>query len=502
MKNQTFLFTIIRMNKLKYIVLPLLVLSISSCSSSGASSAPASEGESSVVSSETTSEETSSGKHYEKHVSALNPINEPYIGKQYYLNHIGDIYNTWKDYQGNGQTIAVIDVGFKYDHPDFTYEDGKSKVSDKSAYFSTSGSKTTTNVGVKNLSNTISAHGYNNDHGTFCAGVAAAGINKKGVIGVAPLAELLLLRTDGQAPSINEAFKYAADYGARVVSISIGSYANYDGDLNYDNSPKANLKTVFNDAIAYCKEKGTVVISAAGNGGNSTPTYPGDSQGVVGVGGLKANESSVIWPESSYNPSNSKTFCEVFAPSDGMYGCCDYNSSKYDGGLNDDGSQKWVGTSFAAPIVAGIAALYFEKNPNNTVDQFVSDLTSNAISFAPKVSTGYGRVDVGKLLGSTLTGNVTVKAKDSEQLYAYCWNSITGAKEKAWPGTMCTASGGNYTYNVDTSKYDFVIFNNGGNPAAQTVSLLASSFINGNVYDTSSPSLFGENTYIGSYIKN
>ena len=503
MKSQAFLFTIIRMNKLKYIAIPLLLLSLSACSTAEEEviSSPDSNG---TLVSEWSEEisDTTSLKEYVKCVSELNPINEPDIAKQYYLNHIGDIYNTWKDYQGNGQTIAVIDVGFKYNHPDFTYEDGTSKVSEKSAYFSTSGSKTTTKVGTNYLSNTISAHGYNNDHGTFCAGVAAAGINGKGVIGVAPLAELLLLRTDGQAPSINEAFKYAADYGARVISISIGSYASYEGDLNYDNSPKANLKTVFNDAVEYCKEKGTVVISAAGNGGSSTSTYPGDAKGVIGVGGLKANESSVIWPESSYNPSSSKTFCEVFAPSDGMYGCCEYTSNKYDGGLNDDGSQKWVGTSFAAPIVAGIAALYFEKNPNNTVDQFVNDLTTNAVSFAPKASTGYGRVDVGKLLGTTLSGNITVKAKDSEQLYAYCWNSITGTKEKAWPGTKCTASGSNYTYNVDASKYDSIIFNNGGDPAAQTVSLLASSFINVNVYDTSSPTLFGENTYVGSYIKN
>ena len=153
--------------------------------------------------------------------------------------------------------------------------------------------------------------------------------------------------------------------------------------------------------------------------------------------------------------------------------------------------------------MAGIAALYFEKNPNNTVDEFISDLTNNgAVEFAPKTKTGHGRVDVGKLLGTTLTENVTAKAKDSEQLYAYCYNSITGTKEKAWPGTKCSKSGSNYTYNVDSSKYDTIIFNNGGDPAAQTVNLLASSFINGNVYDTSSPSLFGENTYIGSYIQN
>ena len=176
MKSQAFLFKIIKMNKLKYIAVPLLLLSLSACSTAEEEviSSPDSNG---TLVSEWSEEisDTTSLKEYVKCVSELNPINEPDIAKQYYLNHIGDIYNAWKDYQGNGQTIAVIDVGFKYNHPDFTYEDGTSKVSDKSAYFSTSGSKTTTKVGTNYLSNTISAHGYNNDHGTFCAGVAAAG---------------------------------------------------------------------------------------------------------------------------------------------------------------------------------------------------------------------------------------------------------------------------------------------------------------------------------------
>ena len=498
------------MNKLRFIALPLLLLSISSCGTKGDESSltPSSEEESSesITSSESSSsiDESSS---YTPVISKKNPINEPLIANQYYLNHIGDIYSTWKSYQGNGITIAVIDVGFKYNHPDFVYEDGTSKVSDKSAYFSTNGTNTTTQVGKSYLSNTISAHGYNNDHGTFCAGVAAAGINGKGVIGIAPLAELLLLRTDGQAASINAAFKYAADNGAKVITISIGSYSDYEGDLNYDHSSKANLTTVFNDAVAYCRNKNVAVISAAGNGGPTEgnrpteKTWPGATTGVIGAGGLASNSSTSVWSGSSYNASNSESavFCDVFAPADGMYGCCEYNSSKYDGG--------WKGTSFASPIVAGIAALYFEKNPNNTVDQFEEDLYKSCVTLSstttPKTNQlGHGRVDVGKLLNTTSTGKITVKCKDSAQLYAYCWNSISGAKEKAWPGTKCTSSGGNYAYTVDTSKYDSAIFNDGGEPAAQTVDLYASSFIYNNVYDTRTPTLLAENTYIGSYIKN
>ncbi len=493
--------------KVLLLLTPLVLSSCSSNSSSSSTSSITSEKETSEDISIEESEESSS--FFVPVVSALNPLNEPYIANQFYLNHIGDIYNTWKSYQGHGQTIAVIDVGFKYDHPDFYYEDGTSKVSDKSAYFYSSGKEVKKKLGVTNLHNTITGHDYSDDHGTFCAGVAAAGINGKGVIGIAPLAELLLLRTDGQVPSINAAFNYAVECGARVVSISIGSYADYLGDLNYDSTTKANLKTDFDTAISDAREAGTVVISAAGNGRDGMTratefTYPGGTTGVIGVGGLASNESSELWSGSSYNASNtsSKVFCDVFAPSEYMFGCCDYNSSKYDG---IEGN--WKGTSFAAPIVAGMAALYFEKNPTATVDEFEEDLYASSHTFTPtglsKNNIANGRVDVGELLDTTLKDNVTVIAKDSEDLYAYLFNSVTGAQAKAWPGTKCTASSNKYSISVDTSKYDSVIFNNNkGDSTAQSATLLASSFVDGHVYNLTSPTSIGSNVYLGKYNKN
>lgn len=492
------------MNKFAYIALPLLLLSISACSTNKEDSISSVVDDSSISSESIDSSVVSESSSFVPVVSKRNPMKEPLINNQYYLNHIGDIYNTWKTYQGNGITIAVIDVGFKYDHPDFKYEDGTSKVSKKSAYFSTSGSKTTTQVGTQYLSNTISAHGYNNDHGTFCAGVAAAGINGKGVIGIAPLAELMLLRTDGQAPSINEAFKYAANEGAKVITISIGSYSDYEGDLNYDSSPKANLSSVFNDAVNYCRTKKVAVISAAGNGGPTEgnrpteKTWPGGTTGVIGVGGLAANSSSSIWSGSSYNASSaaSSQFCDVFAPSEGMYGCCEYNTSKYDGG--------WKGTSFASPIVAGMAALYFEKNPDARVEDFEEALYGSTVkltsSTTPKTEQlGHGRVDVGKLLNTTLNEKITAKVKNSGDIYAYQWNSRTNQKQ-TWPGTYIgTGDSKTYTIELDATKYDSVIFNTGGDEPFQTIDLSISSFVYGNTYDADDVTNFSEKIVIGEY---
>ena len=423
----------------------------------------------SIVSSELPSSEASSSSEI---VKKLNPLNEPYINKQYYLNHIGDIYNTWNYYRGKGITIAVIDLGFKPDHEDFTFEDGTSKVSDLSASFTTSGNTTTTKVGKDKVVN------LGESHGSFCAGVAAAGLNGKGVVGIAPEANLLLLKTDAKPKSIEKAFRYAADNGAKVITISLGSYYNYGGDLVNDGS---DLSTVFNDAVLYCRNKGTVVISAGGNGGMEGKateyTYPGATPNVIGVGGIAANKTGEVWSGSSYNYSKSSQFCDVFAPAEGMFGVCHYSNKLYDGG--------WQGTSFASPIVAGMAALYFEKNPNNSVAQFETDLyASSHLMYYNSSSTRYGNgyVDVGKLLDTNTNKNITIKVEYSgSTLYCYCWNLLKEKEKASWPGTKLTKTNGYYQITLNPNEYDSLIFNTGGD-SFKTIDMSTSSFINGNIY--------------------
>ena len=445
----------------------------------------------SIISSEIIPSSASSSSKEE--IPTLNPLNEPYINKQYYLNHIGDIYNTWNYYRGKGITIAVIDLGFKPDHEDFTFQDGTSKVSDLSASFTTTGNTTTTLVGKDKVVN------LGESHGSFCAGVAAAGLNGKGVIGIAPEASLLLLKTDAKPKSIEKAFRYAADNGAKVITISIGSYYNYGSDLINDGS---NLSTVFNDAIIYCRNKGTVVISAGGNGGMEGKateyTYPGATPNVIGVGGIAANKTGEVWSGSSYNYSKSTQFCDVFAPAEGMFGVCHYNGKLYDGG--------WQGTSFASPIVAGMAALYFEKNPNNTVDQFEMDLyASSHLMYYNKSSARYGNgyVDVGKLLNTNANQNITIKVDyNGSTLYCYAWNLLKEKEKASWPGTKLNKVNGYYQITVNPSDYDSIIFNNGSDNF-KTIDMTTSSFINGNIYKLTNA--YTDTTCgakIGSFIKN
>ena len=424
-------------------------------------------------------------------------FNEPYIGRQSYLNHIGDIFSVWKEYRGSGVTIAVIDKAFDAYHEEFKDENGISKVSPLSASFSNNGGKVTTSVGIDKV------HDLSDSHGTFCAGVAGASLNSKGVIGIAPEAKLMLLKTDGKPKSIAEAFKYAADNGAKVVTISIGSYYNYVGDLVNDGS---DLGTVFDESLKYCRDKNVVVVSAAGNGGlDNQPheyTFPGACDNVIGAGGLAFNSNGEIWYGSSYNSSSLYQFVDVFAPSDMMFNCCNYMKNGqtilYDGG--------WNGTSFASPIVAGMAALYFEKYPNNSAEQFETDLyaschkiTTSSIASSDKL--GYGRVDVSKLMAIENSETLSIKVKTNwSSCYLYTWNSTdsTYGEMASWPGIKMNKENGYYEYQLDLSKYDSVIFTNGS--GTQTIDILASSFSEGYIYDLTSS--YQENSrYMGTYIK-
>ena len=409
--------------------------------------------------------------------------NEPYLSKQYYLNQVGDIYTAWNKYRGRGVTVAVIDSSFDAYHEDFTFSNGVSKVLSTSASFSYDGSKVTTQVGIDKV------HDDKGDpHGTFCAGVVSAGTNSKGVVGIAPDSSLLLLRVDKKPKSICEAFKYAADNGAKVITISIGSYYDYEGDLIDDGS---DLSTVFNDSITYARNKGVVICSAGGNGGYTNPTeytFPGACANVIGAGGLAFNGDGTIWSGSSYNSSPDYQFIDVFAQSDKMFGC-----------TNMGYAGDWEGTSFASPIIAGVAALYFEKNPNATPSQFETALFNNCL---PVKGTGlsmdnfgYGRVHASKTLSEETTTSIDIRVKANSQVYLYAWN-FAGTKEIAsWPGVAMNAQLGTFTYSLDLNTYQNVIFSN---TSGQTTNIEAFSFINNPTYDLTSPTL--EGTYlVGSY---
>ena len=414
-----------------------------------------------------------------------NPENESRYSYQHYLNYLGDVQEVWQEYRGDNVTIAIIDSGFQVTHSEFYFADGTSKISNLSAYFTQNGQ---TQVGKDKVGITDG-----DSHGTICATVAAASITGNGTVGVAPNAKLMLLKVDKTTSAINKAFRYAADNGAKVISISLGAYNNKSsGDI----IDTANLDTAFEESTKYAHKKGVVICSAAGNGGYNNPTeytYPGAASYVIGAGGLADKSRNKIWSGSSYNSSKKYQFVDVFAPAENIYSGCYFNRDDvhydYDGGFE--------GTSFASPIIAGVAALYFDKYPNHTNIDFETALFNTCDTFGNTNQTGYGAINIKKLMNY----EKPVDAEKDFYLYApywwsqanassfaYAWNYALTMDNNDYPGLMMTKlANGYFKIKIDTARYDWLMFSRysaNGNDywGAKTIDIEISQFKNNNCF--------------------
>lgn len=283
-------------------------------------------------------------------------------------DYIGDIETVWDYYTGKGVTIAIIDTGIDANHSDFS-----GKISAKSGYFYTiyeneedfnSPYEVHFSEGIEYIS-----HGKDDSHGSKVAGVAAAETSSIGIVGVAPDAELLILKIDLDDYSANAAIKYAVDCGAKVINMSLGGYAEpyynhnlnkYFDELDVDYYPE--IATNLLEGINYAYDNGVIIVAAAGNECTDTPSYPAANDHVIGVGALGAYRASELANYSNYNNSSNNIHSinsvDVVAP--GSVVTTDENNNYVYAN----------GTSFSCPIVSGLAALYLEKYPDALPDEF------------------------------------------------------------------------------------------------------------------------------------
>jgi thermitase len=195
-------------------------------------------------------------------------------------------------------------------------------------------------------------------HGTFVAGILAA---------VAPRATIMPLRAFDDAGNtdlftIAKAIRYARQNGATVIDMSFGTLTD---------------SKVIKEAIDYAKAGNVVLVASAGNNNTSAKQYPAAYSGVIAVAA-----TDLLDRKASFSNYGSYVFADapgvnmLSALPDGKYGVAS-------------------GTSFSAPIVAGMAALIRSRQSSGistAISSNTIDIDWRNPGYADKL--GYGRVDL------------------------------------------------------------------------------------------------------------
>ncbi|MEV6982945.1 S8 family serine peptidase [Sphaerisporangium sp. NPDC051017] len=219
----------------------------------------------------------------------------------------------WPLTRGEGVTVAFVDTGVDPRHPQL----------DVAKSVDLTGTTPLDCVG----------------HGTAVAGIIA-GSDRKDVpfAGVAPKARLISIKQAngdrGDVALLAEGIRRAADLGADVLNVSIQT------------TDQPDLKS----AVEYALANDVMIVAAAGNvqqqDGTVVPAYPAAYEGVLSVGAAGPDGRRT-------NFSNAATPVSVLAPGENI-------TSTWPGAAYE---QDLDGTSYAAPFVAGVAALVRARHP-------------------------------------------------------------------------------------------------------------------------------------------
>lgn len=209
-------------------------------------------------------------------------------------------------------------------------------------------------------------------HGTHVAGIIGAmRDNNYGINGVANHVKIMVVRVvpngDERDKDVANGIRYAVDNGAKIINMSFGKSYRFN-------------KAVVDSAVRYAVSKGVLLVHAAGNDGENldvSPNYPNDSLGNnqfaeswIEIGASTPTVKKLAADFSNYSKHN----VDVFAPGFQIYST-----------VPDEGFEFFDGTSMAAPVTSGVAALVWSYYPSLTAVQLKEVLMKSAVVDKKKV---------------------------------------------------------------------------------------------------------------------
>jgi len=346
---------------------------------------------------------------------ATQTVNDRFSSEQHYLKQI-KAFEAWDITTGSKDVIvAVIDTGVDIDHPDLRMniwmnedeipnngidDDNNGYVDDRNGW--------DFNHNTYHPEAKLDSKGYTIEgltHGTVVAGIiGASGNNTLGVSGISHKVQIMGLKAlnglgHGTTLDVVKAILYAKENGADVINMS------FVGHLS-DDILKATIKDAY--------DAGVVIVAAVGNDGDTesegigdldvTPLFPGcldekksGKNWILGVASV--NERDRRSEFSSFG----KTCVDLVAPGENIYSTQIWNASIPD--LQKPYSGGWNGTSFAAPMVSGAAALVKSYAPGLSVKEIYDYIIYNSDSVVAQNQDmigklGFGRLNIAETLSS------------------------------------------------------------------------------------------------------
>jgi large repetitive protein len=349
--------------------------------------------------------------------------NDANFSNQWYLHNTGQVFLNWMgvNYSGTPDAdidapeawdietgspdvvIGEIDTGIDYMHPDLAANiwnntdeiPGNDIDDDHNGYIDDIRGWNF----YDNDSNVTDGYG----HGTLCSGVAVMVTdNGIGGAGVAPNCKLMPVKVYNENATIYwdgaaQGIKYAADNGADVINMEFATNS---------------VPNIIKDAVNYAYGKGVFLCAAAGNANTQQKFYPAAFDNVTAV--AATNQDDKRCSPEDWGPGSGSNFgdwVDIAAPGHIIFS----TMPTYHVYMNDIGYYQnfdfAVGTSLAAPMVAGVAALLLSIDPSLTPDEVKALLCENVDPYNSTLYIGTGRLNAQKALAALQLSDLGVKIK-------------------------------------------------------------------------------------------